>query len=256
MENKSLNSGIYSITNKLTNKFYIGSSTNLHKREISHFSNLRKNNHCNANLQNSYNKYGKDNFVFKVIEFCSTEELEEREQHYLDLYFSGNNPGILYNIFKSAYAVRGINHPLYGKTHTIEAKNKIKEARSKQIIKHSEETRKKIGNSNRGKKLSKECINKIIKSKLGKAPWNKGLTKNNNISLKRVSQNSSTSISQEILTKLIQEYGMGYSLNHLFHKYKIGWRIIRDRLLENGISTRGISEQRKLNFQLMKKGIL
>ena len=46
-------SGIYKITNKVDGKFYIGSSKNLHKRWLSHRSELRRNHHCNQHLQSA-----------------------------------------------------------------------------------------------------------------------------------------------------------------------------------------------------------
>jgi hypothetical protein len=41
--------------------------------------------------------------------------------------------------------------PMRGKTHTLESKDKIKSARKKQVIVHSEDTKRKIGNAHRGK---------------------------------------------------------------------------------------------------------
>lgn len=77
-------SGIYKITNLITERFYIGSSCDLVSRKYCHFWMLDNNNHDNKKLQNSYNKYGKENFKFEVIENCSKDKLIEREQYYLD----------------------------------------------------------------------------------------------------------------------------------------------------------------------------
>lgn len=66
--------GIYSITNQLNNKKYIGLSTNIIRRWNDHKYSLNKNNHENKYLQNSWNKYGKDNFEFEII-----HELEEKD---------------------------------------------------------------------------------------------------------------------------------------------------------------------------------
>lgn len=88
-------SGIYKILNVKTNKFYIGSSFNLNKREKTHFDKLNKNDHGNPHLQKSFNKHGKDNFKFQVIEIVPRYKNEtklkfrkrlvyEKEQHYLD----------------------------------------------------------------------------------------------------------------------------------------------------------------------------
>lgn len=98
--NKNKITGIYKITNLVNNKFYIGSSTNLKLRKINHFSRLKNNNHANKHLQSSYNKYGKENFIYEIIAFCPPEYIIKFEQWFLD------NMKPKYNIFKIA----GCNH--------------------------------------------------------------------------------------------------------------------------------------------------
>lgn len=77
--------GIYKIQSLLEpEKFYIGSSVNLQSRKRQHFSSLKLNKYRNTYMQNYYNKYGRDNFLFLVIEECDKENLITREQFYLD----------------------------------------------------------------------------------------------------------------------------------------------------------------------------
>lgn len=81
--------GIYTIKNLKNNKLYIGSSVEIEKRIRTHFVNLIKNNHSNLKLQNSYNKYGKENFIFEILE--TFDEIERNdlftiEQKYIDSY--------------------------------------------------------------------------------------------------------------------------------------------------------------------------
>lgn len=85
--------GIYKILNKNNGKSYIGSSINCLQRISKHKSLLKHNKHLNNYLQNSYNKNGIDNFEFSIIEICNENDLEIREQYYIDLL--GN-----YNITK------------------------------------------------------------------------------------------------------------------------------------------------------------
>lgn len=59
--------GIYKLTNTVNGKFYIGSSINCNSRRKVHFSKLRSNTHDNKHLQASFNKYGRDAFIFEVI---------------------------------------------------------------------------------------------------------------------------------------------------------------------------------------------
>lgn len=51
---------------------------------------LKNNNHHSISLQNAYNKYGKDNVFFKIIEECDAVECIEKEQFYIDKYNSFN----------------------------------------------------------------------------------------------------------------------------------------------------------------------
>ena len=76
--------GVYKITNKANGKFYIGSSNNIKHRWNNHIKQLTEQNHKNSHLQNAWNLYGKDNFVFEIIEECSPDIQFEREQHYLN----------------------------------------------------------------------------------------------------------------------------------------------------------------------------
>lgn len=82
---KNLNfCGIYMIINIVNSHRYIGSSVNIKKRLFHHRSNLRHNCHSNAHLQNAWNKYGEDNFIFTILEKCDTDVRFKREQYYVD----------------------------------------------------------------------------------------------------------------------------------------------------------------------------
>ncbi len=76
--------GIYQIRALHNNEVYVGSSTNLEKREKDHFRFLKYGTHDNPKLQASYNKYGRDNFVFEVLMFCEPENCLELEQEHFD----------------------------------------------------------------------------------------------------------------------------------------------------------------------------
>ena len=83
LKNKS---GIYQIRNLVNNKIYVGSASDFYERKSQHFSLLKYGKH-NQKLQNSYNKYGKDNFVFEVIEFVEDKnKLLEYEQYWIDKF--------------------------------------------------------------------------------------------------------------------------------------------------------------------------
>lgn len=77
--------GVYAIRNKTNSKFYIGSTvSSFYNRLHIHRHELRKGGHCNRYLQNSWKKYGEEQFEYIVIEYCSKEECVSREQYWLD----------------------------------------------------------------------------------------------------------------------------------------------------------------------------
>lgn len=100
--------GIYKITNLQTGKVYVGLSNNINRRWIKHRSELKNNCHINSHLQKSYNKYGKENFKYEILELCSEEELVEFEKKWIKKEDSYNNG---YNLTKG-----GINIG-YGENH-------------------------------------------------------------------------------------------------------------------------------------------
>jgi group I intron endonuclease len=82
--NTLLKSGIYRIINTINGKSYIGSSSNLPKRKIGHFCNLRCNKHNNKHLQSAWNKYGEPAFVFEVLLTCHSDLLIWYEQQFIN----------------------------------------------------------------------------------------------------------------------------------------------------------------------------
>lgn len=76
--------GVYKITNIKNGKFYIGSSIDIHTRWKQHINQLNKNIHNNIHLQNAWNKYGKNAFLFEILEECDKNNLRDLEQTYID----------------------------------------------------------------------------------------------------------------------------------------------------------------------------
>lgn len=73
--------GVYIITCLSSKKIYIGSTTMTFLKRYHHHSNqLSRNNHKNQYLQNSYNKYGKDEFTYDILEICDRTFCLEKEQ--------------------------------------------------------------------------------------------------------------------------------------------------------------------------------
>jgi len=96
---------IYKITNTITQDFYIGSAINFKNRKWGHISSLRKNKHKNQFVQNSWNKYGEEAFIFEVLEVIDKKEnLILREQYWIDTL----SP--TFNFSKIAGSPLGVKH--------------------------------------------------------------------------------------------------------------------------------------------------
>lgn len=137
--------GIYEIKNIINNKTYIGQSLDIKGRWKGHLQDLENNKHHNIHLQQSWNKHGKENFKFNILEEVKEEnKLTSREQFWMDTKNS-LNPKLGYNIREAG--IRG---------------------------KHSKETRDKISKIVK-EKMSDQTIREKISSALkGKPSWSKG----------------------------------------------------------------------------------
>lgn len=84
---------IYQIENLVTHESYIGQTINFKQRQKTHINQLKGNRHENPKLQNAWNKYGEQEFHFRVWEFeiNSEEELNKLECEYIKKYDSLNN---------------------------------------------------------------------------------------------------------------------------------------------------------------------
>jgi group I intron endonuclease len=162
--------GIYKITNP-SGKVYIGQSVNLDRR-VSRYRNAW--NHCKGQrrLYNSIKKYGWDKHAFEIIEYCEEHQLNDKERYYQEKY----------NTIQ-----KGLNCKY---TETNEKSGKLSEQTKKKIgdgnkgRHHSEETKTKLslifkGKSNTaliGRHHSEDSRKKMSIAKEGKSPWNKGKT--------------------------------------------------------------------------------
>ena len=107
--------GIYTITNIINNKKYVGLSFNIEERWQQHIKYAFKESndrYHNNRIYNALRKYGIDNFKFEIIEECKKEKLKEREIYWIDYYDAYNNG---YNLTIGGdiggYDLKGEKHP-------------------------------------------------------------------------------------------------------------------------------------------------
>ena len=151
---------IYKTTNLINGKIYVGQ----HKAE--EFDT----NYYGSGfiLKQALEKYGKENFKCEILDWCIDKtELEVKEIYWIDKLNSCDN-SIGYNVSAGGFTPRfkGKNHPMYGKHHTTEAKEKNRIAHTG--IKQSKETIEKRISPLRGKHLSEEHKQKISKANKGR----------------------------------------------------------------------------------------
>lgn len=161
---------IYKITNVKNNKVYIGQTIKrlASIRFSNHVYKLTRNKHANEHLQRAWNKYGRDSFTFEVIETCLTlDAVDEREVYWISFY-KATNTEFGYNKSLGGHGTHSVSdetrrrisiantggkgrlgqklsekerlfisnrtkghlNPMYGKTHTPEARKKISIAAS------------------------------------------------------------------------------------------------------------------------------
>ena len=150
---------IYKITNIINGKIYIGkhSTDDLNDGYMG----------SGVVLKKAKEKYGIDSFTKEYLAFCDTEDkLNWFEKFYIKKYDS-TNKNIGYNLTNGGEGILGFHIHM-----TEETKKKISE--SKKGKHHSEEARKKMSESHKGRKLSEETRIKMSESRKGKIPWNKG----------------------------------------------------------------------------------
>lgn len=126
IENKG-KSGIYMLTNILTNDIYIGQSKDISKRLKNYFNLSYIKSKYNFLINKALIKYGYSNFSVTILEYCDKSDLTKREQ----LYFDKLNPK--YNILKIAGSSLNFKH-------SEETKAKISKALKEIYIKGQEKS--------------------------------------------------------------------------------------------------------------------
>ena len=132
---------IYLITNLANGHTYVGQASDKDKRFKEHIKTLNGNYHCNIYLQRSWNLFGKECFKFEVLEECSIENLNDREQHYIDTL----NP---------EYNMAPVAGSMLNYKHTKEAKANMSKAHIGKRC-HTKEYKKKLSELMKGNKLNK-----------------------------------------------------------------------------------------------------
>lgn len=161
--------GIYRILNRLNGKCYVGQSLDIEARWLDHTDQLKRNWHHSIKLQRAWNKYGKEAFIFEVLQECSEDQLDYLEAFWMTRLDAVDNG---YNVIKIYLEDGRIHHQ-----HSEETKRKISKSLKGRTLADtsylkgkifSKEHCKKISLANKGMKKSEETKRKISEANLGK----------------------------------------------------------------------------------------
>lgn len=161
------------ISNSVNRKIYIGQSQNIYLRIKAHINGKH-----NKYLSRAFEKYGLDKFDIQILEECKIDELDKKEQYWIDFY-RATDKKIGYNICPIAGSTRGVQkskkererlretaqnrvgnkNGFYGKHHNENTKIIIRE--KKTGTKFSVEQRNNVSNGHIGLSHSEETKTKI-----------------------------------------------------------------------------------------------
>ena len=227
---------IYKITNLINGKMYIGQTKNdARRRWTEHKRDAKKHNYRSL-LHNAINKYGADNFNMEVIEYeVPDEKLNEREIYWIKYYGTFDNPEKGYNLtsgghqnFHIAEKTREIHriHALTGVTghkhlprdqvYTPEVRKRMSEIGKKKII--SAETRRKMAESNRGKKPSPKALAALMERNKNMV-WSEESKRKLSESMKRYLSNKENH-------NFYGKFGIESAYHIVIYQYDENWKFV------------------------------
>lgn len=153
---------VYKIINSINNKVYIGQTwQTLADRWNSGHGYV----FC-IHLNKAIKKYGKDKFQYVVLTMCGTQETADHWEDYFIKHYRSTDKKLGYNIKNGGShgkhteeSKKKIAQSHKGKLHSEETKKKISEIQNGHIV--SGETRKKMSNSKKGHSISEETRRKL-----------------------------------------------------------------------------------------------
>lgn len=232
--------GIYKITSP-KNKIYIGQSVNIEQRFKS-YTRLCVRTSQQILLYRSLKKYGVDKHKFEILEECLESDLNEKERYYQDLYSAVGKNGLNCRLTtasdRSGKLSEETKNKLKGKPCSAETRLKISRALKGKFEgnknpfygkTHTKETLQKIKNINKGNKY---CVGRIIseETKIKIAEKSKG---NKNCVGRFMSNDTRNKIAKSLLKKVINTETLEIyeSYKHVAKEFNLSHNTLNKRLL-------------------------
>jgi group I intron endonuclease len=209
---------VYKITNLVNGKIYIGKTFNIEKRWAKHLetaANPQRRSY--SYIHKSINKYGVENFKIEIIEIdLSMEQVSERERLWIK-ELNSKDPNIGMNLTdggegtaglkwseESRDKKRGVNNPNFGKHLPESIKEKLSKALSGENNpfygkKHTKE----VVNFLKNREISDDIKDIISENCKGERQWNAKFSDNDIIQIRKQWDNGEKS-----QTELAKEYGV------------------------------------------------
>jgi group I intron endonuclease len=177
--------GVYVLRSESDGKVYVGCSADLTTRICRHAYALRCGWHHSKHLQAAWVLYGEENFSFEILEFCSEELLDEREEMH-QMRLRSRDPAFGYNGVPGGSRRKGYRHSgetkqkireaaLRRSPPSAETRRRLGESRrgvpSASGWSHSEETKERHFSERKGRRLSPEARSRVAEASRRRAGW-------------------------------------------------------------------------------------
>lgn len=158
VEKEQMKYYVYKTINDINGKFYIGVHQSKDMENDPYYGSGR-------NLKRAIKKYGKKNFHREILfEFDTSEEAYQKEIEIVNCDFLKEYGGQIYNISPGGYGGRIYTIPPWlGRTHTEEQKKKISESNKGKIISEEQREKQSITQKERMSKMDPDVKTEIYK---------------------------------------------------------------------------------------------